>query len=60
MLEKIIAMIPLLVVVGGLGIVIGTYITTRIMDHLDNKSRHKKFMKDLEDFDKKKANDRVA
>ena len=36
-----------------LGIAIGMYITSQISEHVDSKSRHKEFMKNLENFDKK-------
>ena len=40
----------------GLGIVIGMYITSQISEHIDCKTRHKKFMHDMENFDKKNKN----
>ena len=52
--HKLIAMVPLLIVVGGLGIVIGMYITSQIAEHIDRNTRHKQFMKDMEEFDEKK------
>ena len=36
-----------------LGIAIGMYIISQISEHIDCKARHKKFMHDLENFDKK-------
>ena len=37
----------------GLGIAIGMYIASQISEHIDCKTRHKKFMHDMENFDKK-------
>jgi len=37
----------------GLGIAIGMYIASQISESIDCKTRHKKFMNDLENFDKK-------
>jgi hypothetical protein len=53
-IEKVICMIPVLIVVGGLGIVIGMYITTQIAEHIERRTDYKKFVKNMEDFDKKK------
>ncbi len=53
-LHKLIAFVPLLIVVGGLGIVIGMYITTQIAEHIDRNTRQKQFMKDMEEFDTRK------
>ncbi len=36
-----------------LGIVIGMYIVSLIMENIDQSKRHKKFMKDMENFDNK-------
>ena len=38
----------------GLGIAIGIYIASQISEHIDCKTRHKKFMHDMENFDKNK------
>ena len=37
----------------ALGCAIGMYITSQISEHIDSKSRHKEFMKNLDNFDKK-------
>ena len=37
----------------GVGIVIGIYIASQISNHIDNRSRHKELMKNLEEWDKK-------
>jgi len=44
--------ILLFVVVGGVGFVLGMYITSQISDHIDSRLRHKQFMENLEKFDK--------
>jgi len=37
----------------ALGVAIGIYIASQISEHIDCKARHKKFMHDMENFDKK-------
>ena len=37
-----------------LGVAIGIYIASQISEHIDCKASHKKFMHDMENFDKKK------
>ena len=37
----------------GVGIVLGIYITSQISSHIDNRSRHKELLKNLEEWDKK-------
>ena len=39
-----------------LGVVIGIYIVSQISSHIDNRSRHKELMKNLEEWDKKEKN----
>ena len=39
-MEKVIIMIPVLVVIGGLGIVIGMYISSQIENHIERKIRN--------------------
>ena len=41
------------VIAGLVGLVLGLYIASQISEHVDNRSRHKKFMDNLENFDKK-------
>ena len=36
-----------------LGVAIGIYIASQISIHIDNRSRHKELMKNLEEWDKK-------
>ena len=36
-----------------LGIVIGTYIISLVLESIDNSKRHKKFLEDMENFNKK-------
>jgi uncharacterized membrane protein len=38
----------------ALGVAIGIYIASQISEHIDCKTRHKKFMNDIENFDKNK------
>jgi predicted RND superfamily exporter protein len=38
----------------ALGVAIGIYIASQISEHIDCKTRHKKFMHDMENFDKNK------
>ena len=44
------------IVLIGLGIAIGMYIASQISEHIDCRTRHKKFMHDMENFDKKTKN----
>lgn len=39
----------------GVGIVIGMYIVTQISEHIDHRTRHKEFMKNLNNWDKKES-----
>ena len=48
-MEKLIIMIPVLIVVGGLGIVIGMYISTQIKCHI----RQNIFNNNLKKYDEK-------
>jgi len=41
----------------GTGIAIGMYITTQIAESIDRNVSNKKFLKDMEDYDKRKANE---
>ena len=43
-----------IIMVLGVGIVCGMYITTQIAESIDRNIRSKKFLKDMEDYDKKK------
>ncbi len=36
-----------------LGVAIGIYIVLSIMESIDNSKRHKKFLEDMENFNKK-------
>ncbi len=42
-----------LVTTLGIGFVLGLYVSSQIMQHIDSRTRNKKFMKNLENFDKK-------
>lgn len=43
-----------LITVGAVGFVLGLYVSSQIMEHIDCNRRNKKFMKNLENFDKRK------
>jgi len=43
-----------LITVGAVGFVLGLYVSSQIMEHIDCRTRNKKFMHDLENFDKKR------
>ena len=46
----------LVIMIIALGCAIGMYITSQISSHIDNRSRHKELMKNLEECDKKEKN----
>jgi len=50
-MEKVIIMIPLLIVVGGLGVTIGIYISSQIKCHI----RKNIFNKNVENYEKKET-----
>ena len=52
-MEKVIIMIPVLVVVGGLGVVIGMYISSQIKCHI-RKNIMNNNLKNYEDGEKKR------
>ena len=54
-MEKVIIMIPVLVVVGGLGVVIGMYISSQIKCHI-RKNIMNNNLKNYEDEQKKRKN----
>ena len=41
------------ITVGALGFVLGLYVSSQIMEHIDSNRRNKKFMENLNNFDKK-------
>ena len=49
-MEKVMIMIPVLIVVGGLGVVIGMYISTQIKCHIRKNIN----MKNLKKYEEKK------
>ena len=49
-MEKVIIMIPLLIVVGGLGVTIGIYISSQIKCHIRKNIN----MKNLKEYEEKK------
>lgn len=44
-----------LVTVGLVGLVLGLYIASQISEHIDSRSRHKQFLNNLKNFDKKNS-----
>ena len=52
-MEKVIIMIPLLIVVGGLGVTIGMYISSQIKCHISRRINNKELIKNLENEQKK-------
>ena len=53
-MEEIIIMIPVLIVVGGLGVVIGMYITSQIKEHISSNVNRKELIKNLDEKKKTK------
>ena len=53
-MEETIIMIPALIVIGGLGIVIGMYITSQIKEHISSNINRKELIKNLEEKEKTK------
>ena len=51
-MEKVIAMVPLLIVVGGLGVTIGIYISSQLKCHIRKNINRK----NLEEYEKRKLN----
>ena len=47
------------IIIFGIGcFALGMYVTTQISSWIDNRIQHKRFMKNLEDFDKKQKHDK--
>ena len=42
------------ITVGVVGFVLGIYVSSQIIEHIDSSKRHKQFLKNLEKFDKEK------
>jgi len=53
-MEKVIIMIPLLIVVGGLGVAIGMYISSQIKCHISRRINNKELIKNLNEEKKTK------
>ena len=51
-MEKVLIMIPVLIVVGGLGVVIGSYLAEKIRSNINRNN----LIKNLEDEQKKRKN----
>ena len=43
-----------IITVGVVGFVLGLYVSSQIMEHIDSGKRHKKFLENLDKFDKEK------
>jgi len=41
------------IILLGVGLALGMYIASQISEHIDTRSRHKEFMNNLKNFDKK-------
>jgi len=53
-MEKVIIMIPLLIVVGGLGVTIGMYISSQIKCHISRRINNKELINNLDEKEKTK------
>ena len=53
-MEKVIIMIPILVIVGFLGVTIGMYISSQIKCHISSNINNKKLIKNLNEKKKTK------
>ena len=53
-MEKVIIMIPVLVIVGFLGVTIGMYISSQIKCHISSNINNKKLIKNLNEKKKTK------
>ena len=42
-----------IIVFGGVCFAVGMYVSSQIAQHVDNRTSHKEFMRNLEDVDKK-------
>jgi len=54
-MEKVIIMIPVLIVVGGLGVVIGMYISSQIKCHIRSNINNKELLKNINNGKKEKT-----
>jgi len=43
-----------LLTVGAVGFALGLYVSSQIMEHITCKTNHKEFIRNMENFDKKK------
>ena len=53
-MREIIIMIPLLIVVGGLGVTLGIYISSQIGKHIGRNTQNSDIINNMNKFDKKK------
>jgi len=42
-----------IILFGGVCFATGMYVSSQIMDHIDSSKRHKEFMKNMREWDKK-------
>jgi len=43
-----------MITIGVVGFVLGLYVSSQIMEHIDSGKRHKEFLDNLKKFDKEK------
>ena len=43
-----------IIIFGGVCFATGMYVSSQIAEHINTRTRHKEFLKNLENFDKKK------
>jgi len=46
-----------IITVGALGFALGLYVSSQIMEHIDNRTSHKQFLDNLNKYDKRENND---
>ncbi len=49
------------ITIGAVGFVLGLYVSSQIMEHIDTRTRHKKFLRDMDKYDSGRSeNDPVS
>ena len=46
-----------LITVGALGFALGLYVSSQIVQHIDTRTRHRKFLDNLNQFEKRDQHD---
>ena len=46
-----------MITVGAVGFVLGLYVSSQITGHIDNRTSNEKLLKNINEFEKRKAND---